>query len=116
MIVSGINRRRFKTNLAPVGIQFLRDHHRNAGVRALTQLRMIDDHGHGLVRADAHEGVKRDGRTRFGGEHRSARTRNVNAQNQSAPGEQARLEKIPAAAIHKGIHFTPPCARSSAAR
>src|SRR5712691_9745222 len=117
MIVSWVHGGSFVTDLAPISFQFLRYNHGNACIRPLPQFGMIHDHRHSLISGDADECVKRDwGVGLAGGKGRIAQTRKMNAQNQSTTREHARLEKIPATAIHDGVHLAPPCDLSWAAR
>ena len=55
---TGRDWRGFVTHLAPIGVQFLRHHHRYARVRPLAHFRVIHDDGDDVVLADAHERVE----------------------------------------------------------
>ena len=66
-----IDRRVLGADLAPIGIELLRDEQGERGVGALAHLGMIDDDGDDVVGADAHEGVRE--RTTLAGLSRSCR-------------------------------------------
>jgi hypothetical protein len=51
-------RRELGAHLAPVGIQFVRDQHRQRRVHALAEFETVDHHGHRVVRRHAQEGVR----------------------------------------------------------
>ena len=57
MIVFGINRRRFKSHLRPVGVEFLGQQHGQGSVDTLSHLGVVHDDGDPFVGADAHKSV-----------------------------------------------------------
>ena len=60
VVVDRRNRGRLESDLRPVGVELLGDEHRDAGVRALAHLRVVDDDGHGVVGPDPHKGIERE--------------------------------------------------------
>ncbi len=115
VVVDRSHRRGLEMDFLPVRVQLLGDEHRDARVRPLAHFSVIDDHGDGVVAADAHEGVERERPTLLRRLVTCGARRQVQAQDQAAAGEQAGAEESAAAEVENLAHFAPPFAASSAA-
>ena len=105
-----VRRTVFDADLRPVGIQFFGDQHRQRGPDALAHLGMRELHGDGVVRRDAEERVRHEGRGRCGrgllGHGEAARAGHEEADHQAATGQCGGAQEVAARGRSFEVHGT----------
>jgi hypothetical protein len=93
-----------RAHVVPVALEFLGDQHRQAGERALTQLRAGHPHDHGFVRLN-HQPVRDLGHLRRA-LRRLCRSREPNPQHQAAGEGGGLAEEVAAVILEQRCHVT----------
>lgn len=100
-------------DMLPVGVELVGEDHREAGVRALAELRLRDPEGDAVIGRDLEPGIGLEG----GGAFVGIRVGQVEGDDQAGAGQGRGLEEFAAIeALGIGFHRTPPlAARTTAA-
>ncbi len=111
-IIPRVEHRLFDPHILPIHVEFLGDQHRQHGLHALADLRILCGDGHDAVRRDADIGVqRRRSRAVRGGKPVCGQCR---AQQQPTAGREADFQE--GAAWRDRVHGAPPAACLIAAR